>query len=364
MLKSAAEMAAAALAAKEKAAQLERVKRESEESRAAQKREASVRLDQAHGLFESQALAAARAGRLGVAVANVELSLDRLRLQGFVAERLARRPSFEKHLNALVNDKKEQLASLCERIVTAHPGLNSIEGDDLLHRNPLNSLLETLWRRGELRGRFDVELLFGTACIQSSMKPNELERAGPLFDQAMKLFADLKATETKLQRVLWESSTIPREALQATYVSWESADDGKGLAVAFSAQRLKWLSTRWSELASFIGTSISEQAQRGCSHLTAFAWRTDGPWTLSSAWPPDAWMEEDDPDAQDPLSATDSTWGGDVFCDPRLASDELMLAGYEVKIEPLAIGSTAAGSPAETYLAARAGEAYAIAIRW
>lgn len=132
MLKSAAEMAAAARAAKEETIKLERAKREEEGRTAAEQREAVARLDRTHRAFESQALAAARAGQLGLAVASVELNLDRLREQGLVAERLSRRMSFEEHLAALGDAKSEQLVQLCERVISACPGLARIEGDDLL----------------------------------------------------------------------------------------------------------------------------------------------------------------------------------------------------------------------------------------
>jgi hypothetical protein len=364
MLKSAAEMAAAARAAREEADKLARAKCEEEARTATEKREAAARIDRAHRAFEPQALAAARAGHLGLASTAAELSLDRLREQGFVAERLTRRESFEQHLVALVSTKSEQLVLVCDRVVSACPGLARIDGDDFLHRNPLISLLETLWRRGELKEPFDVELLLAFARIQTAAKPADLETVKVQIDQALRMFADLKATEAKYQRVRWENLTIPQGANQATYITWESADDGQGLVSTFSASRLKWLAVTWPELAATVGTSIEEAARGGQSELTLYAWRTAGTWNLSWDWPPDAWMADDDPDGQDPESATDSTWGGDMFCQPKLAAEELILSGYDVTIAPVAIGSASDGSPAETYLAACGGEAYALTIRW
>ena len=104
----------------------------------------------------------------------MELNLDRLREQGFVAERLSRRMSFEEHLAALGDTKSEQLVQLCERVVSACPGLARIECDDLLHRNPLISLLETLWRRGELSEPFDLELLLAFARIRTAVSPSSV----------------------------------------------------------------------------------------------------------------------------------------------------------------------------------------------
>lgn len=357
-------MAAAARAAKEEADKLAHAKREAENRTATEEREAAARVDQAHRIFEPQAIAAARAGHVGLASTAAELSLDRLRQQGFLAERLTRRESFEQHLATLVSTKSEQLVVVCERVVSACPGLARIDGDDLLHRNPLISLLETLWRRGELNEPFDVELLLAFARIQTAVKPADLETVRSQVGQALQLFADLKATEAKYQRVRWENLTIPNDANQATYVTWESADDGQGLVSTFSASRLKWLAVTWPKLAAALGTSIEEAARSGQSDLTLYAWRTAGAWYLTWDWPPDAWMADDDPDAQDPESATDSTWGCDIFCQPKLAAEELIQSGYDLVIEPVEIESAADGSPAEIYLAARAGEAYALTVRW
>ncbi len=355
-------MAAAARAAKEETEKLSRAMREEEARTAREKREAAARVDDAHRIFELRALEAARDGHVSLAFTAAELSLDRLREQGFVAERLTRRESFEQHLAALVSTKSKQLVLVCDRVVSACPGLARI--DDFLHRNPLMSLLENLWRRDELKEPFDVELLLALTRIQTAVKPSDLDAHRLQIDEALQLFADLKATEAKYQRVRWESLTIPQDANRATYVTWRSADDGQGLASNFSASRLKWLARTWPELAATVGTSIEEAARDGQSDLTLYAWRTACPWNLSWDWPPDAWMDVDDPDGEDADSATDSTWGGDLFCQPNLAAEELMLSGYAVTIEPVTIGTGTDGSPAETYFTARSGEAYALTIRW
>lgn len=364
MLKSAADMAAAVRAAKERAAETERAEREAGAREATVQREVTARVDQAHRVFEHQALAAARAGQVGIAFTAAELSSDRLREQGFDAVQLTRRESFEQHLAALVSTKSEQLVHDCERVVSACPGLARIEGDDFLHRNSLLSLLETLWRRGDLKEPFDVGLVLAFARIQTAVGPADLETVRPQIAHALRLFADLKAAEAKYKQVRWENLTIPPESNQATYVTWESAEDAQGQVFTFSARRLKWLAVSWPEIAASLGTSIEDAARRGQSNLTLYAWRTAGPWNLSWDWPPDAWMDDEDPDGLDAESATDSTWGGDLFCHPRLAAEELILAGYVATIEPVAIGRDTDGSPAQTYLAARSGEAYTLTIRW
>lgn len=348
-----AELAAAARAAK----------KEDEKSELAN-REAKERVDQAHGIFESQALAAAGAGHVSMAFTSAELSLDRLWEQGFQAERLMRRESFEQHLEALVNTKSKQLVIVCERILSVHPILARVEGEDFLHRNPLVSLLETLWRRGELNKPFDVEMLLAFARIQKDLEPSDLRAVSPQIEQAMQLFLEFKATESKYQRVRWENLVIPKDANQATYVTWESADDGQGLQFHFSASRLKWLAVTWPQLATWVGTFIEEAARSGQSELTQFVWITTGAWIISQDWPPDAMTDDDDPDIEDQKVGANSTWGGGIFCHPKLAAEALTMAGFEVTIMPIKINTASELSYAEECISIHGGEAYSLTIAW
>jgi hypothetical protein len=73
-------------------------------------------------------------------------------------------------------------------------------------------------------------------------------------------------------------------------------------------------------------------------------------------------MGDYDYTAIDLKSATDSTWDGEVFCDPVLVAEELALVGNEATVQPE--GFSVAGTPAEAYLAARSGQAFELTICW
>ncbi len=331
---------------------------------AAEQQEAAARLDNAHRDFEREAISSARARQLALAVAGEELSLERLRQQGFVAKQLTRRMGFEQHLASLVSAKTEQLVNLCEGILHACPDIARIEGDDLLHRNPLISLFETIWRRGGVREPFDVSGVLAFDSIRTVVAPANRHTVKPQIGEALKLFADLKATEAKYQEVRWENSIIPPGAKQATFVTWESSDDGEGLVVAFSASRLKWLAVTWPQLAAELGTSIEQAASAGESQLKLYAWRIAGSWKLSSEWPRYELRDDSSLDLEDEEPATYSNWDGDLFCEPKLAAEELLLAGYDVMLESIPIGDGFGCSAAETCAAHNTAEVCSVTIRW
>lgn len=155
MLKSAVEMAAAARAARA-SAQEEKL---AEQEKLAQATQLQARLDVIHRAFEGQAFEAARKGELSIAARGHELSQSRLKAQGFIVAALSRRATFEEHLAKTVETKSEELARLAEMAVAACPGLERVDGDALLHRNPVISLLETLWRKPQIAKPYDLELL-------------------------------------------------------------------------------------------------------------------------------------------------------------------------------------------------------------
>lgn len=326
-----------------------------------------ARLDESHRSFEIHALTVARAGELATAVTGHELDLSRLRAQGFIAAQLNRRSTFEEHLAALIVSQQNELAQLAERTVSACPGLERIDGDALLHRNSLISLLETLWRRGQLHEPFDLELLLAFVRTQSAASYGDIDANKTLLAQLLECFLQVKTTEQKYRTVCWENLTIPQGSDQATYVTWESADDGQGTIGGFSAQRLKWLVTQWPELAATLGERIEEAASSGGNQLEIFVWRTSADWNLSWNWPPEGDAGIDD-ESDDINAQTTGIWEGEPFCAPTLVAEELALSGYAVNIEPQPLQSIpeadSTSSVEECDVAARVGEAHRLTIQW
>lgn len=344
MLKKAAEMAEAAQAARASAVEETRA----EQERAAEAARRQALLDERHRSFEIHALTSARAGELATTVCGHELSLDRLRVQGFIAAQLTRRLPLEEHLSSLLSRKKEELTQVAERAVSACPGLGMIDDDGLLHRNPLISMLETLWRQAQLSEPFDLAVVLTSILNQSAVKCGDLDENKNRLANVLKVFSEVKSIEQKYRTVCWENLTIPAGSDRATYVCWESAFDGRGTAVSFSAKRLKWLATQWPTLAASLGEYIAEEASRGSNAVELFVWRTKESWRLSLDWPP----EFADGDIGDAEAMTATFWedAGEEFCAPTLVAEELSLFGYSVSIEPQQlhrVPSATASSPAE-----------------
>ena len=141
--KTARDSAQAATEAALRAQDLER----SEQQQGAEKQREREELEQAHAEFERLAQEAAIAGALHLVAPSHRPDVDRLLLQGFIARRLQRRMSFEADLQSLLRQKDEVLSRLADRLVVECRGISIVGDDLLLHRNPLRSMMETLWRR-------------------------------------------------------------------------------------------------------------------------------------------------------------------------------------------------------------------------
>lgn len=338
MLKPAAHMAQVSAEVKVEVATREQQARE----KATLEAEKKARLEHEHQAFSIKALAAARAGELAVAFPGHELSLPRLNQEGFVAKRLTRRSDFEVHLSTLCKSKKDEVVRECDRVTSDCEGLVRFQGDALHHRNPLVSLFETLWRGQGGKESLNIELVLAYARVQSPSHAIDLERVRPKLHKALALFLELKELEAKYQSVCWENLTVPITANNATFVSWESAEDGRGLVESFSAQRLKWLVTGWPEVSKEIGEWIEEAANEGETSLELFVRRSNDGWRISR-WPPpgSADFSPDVEDEDEEVWWSAGSLNSSMFCAPSIAAAELELSGYSVLVESVPTVSSA-----------------------
>lgn len=310
MLKNATEMARASLIAKEMAEKNEREKNEAEARSARLKLESELLLK----AFEDAAMTASKLGELSMLFPGHQISLEWLHSIGFVAKRLTRRTEFEEHLESLCGRKLSELARKCDLILVKCPGLEGLDGDALLHRNPLVSLFETLWRRQELQETANVELLLAYIRTLSGISPYDLEQVREHLGDALECFQDLKRTESKYQTRRLENLTIPSGHNEVTFVSWEASEDGAGLVADFSAQKLKWLATQWPQVTELLSEWINGESAEGRFEFLSYVYFNGQKWQLDSG------CESD--------SAID-------FCNPSLATEELTALGYRVELEEI-----------------------------
>lgn len=362
MLKTAAEVAA--LTRDARASVDNRHSAQQEEVAEAAKRQAW--LDECHQNFERHALAAARAGRLAITVPGHDLCPRRLRSQGFVVTQLNRRDSYESHLVTLLNQRRLELEHTAEAAVAACPSLGLIEDDGFLHRNVLTSFMETLWCENRLGKSSDPGLLVRYVGSRGGLTAGELEAGKRRLAQVLERFVDVKAVEEKHQALHRENQMIPQGLKEATNISWENAEDGKGDIVSFSSPRLKWLATMWPPLASELNGRIAAVATSGQSRLEAFIWRIHQDWKLS--W--DSPVNDSDSDEEGENSAFEDEygWEGCPACAPSLIVEELSALGYLLDIQPdplpevqQTLSTPGADEPMDARLVA---ESHRLTIRW
>lgn len=255
-----------------------------ERKRAEERHAAAAALAEVHAAFEHRAHAAAITGASHIVSPNHDLDLTLLRSQGFTAQRVTRRAAFQTHLEALCQQKEEELGRCADRLVAECDGLSSVEGDLFLHRNPLRSLMETLWRRGDLVPPIDPELFAALLRILTAADPRWIEANGPRLATALRLFEELKAAQAKRHSVTWENTVLADTVEDVgTYVTWESADDGKGLSANFCAQKMKWLALHWEDLAAEVQAAIEADAGAGRFESKFQLYFDDDSWRLDSS---------------------------------------------------------------------------------
>jgi hypothetical protein len=345
MLKRANEVAKISEAVRQQAADRASDAQDKKEQQLAE----TVALEKCHNNLEVLAQAAARLGAMHVVVPGHGLNIALLERQGFVAKKLTRRTEFEDYLESLCAEKLEKLVACCNRIVFDCDGLEVSDDDALLHRDPLLSLMETLWRRDELKTPFEPEQLLDYLRTLTAANPAKLEAKKLPLQDALTRFEDLKLAESKHRTICWENLTIPAAVTQATIVSWEASEHGGGLVAAFSAQKLQWLTTQWPSAARYFAECIDVDAGMGRFESVFFAHFDGTSWQLSVNWP------EDDEDA------------AVAFCTPSIAAVELQHAGYRVMLEELLDNGLAAGrsgSNGENSTATRTGTAYKMLVQW
>lgn len=279
MLRSAKE---AAEAAKEAARCAQESQRSEHEAAEVKGRERKA-LEQAHAEFERLAHEAAIAGALHVVVPGHRLDIDHLLRQGFIARRVQRRMSFEAHLQSLLRETDDALSHLADRLVVESRGITVVEDDILLHRNPLRSMLETLWRRGDIVPPADLDLVMALLRTLTAVDRPWLEQNRSRIGAVLRAFEELKAVDGKLHQVTWENRILGPSMQTGTYVTWESSGDGAGMAVAFCPERLKWLSVNWQELSSWIQQVIDIESAAGRFEATFTVLETDeSQWIIES----------------------------------------------------------------------------------
>jgi hypothetical protein len=326
MMKSADEMARLSAGVQKKIAIREKEKQESDEYDVLQ----NIQLEKIHQEFKMIALAAARNGEQLVVVPDNDLSLSRLKDQGFVAKHLTRRTEYEAHLAWLCESKKFEFVLDCDRVILDYQGLLCFEGDGMYHRSPLVSALETLWRIKDHNELLNTNMVLKYVSDQSSVQNLDIEKLKQRLETILSKFFELKQAETRYQSVSKDNLLIPNTENKSIFVSWESADVYGGLQEEFSAQQLKWLATRWPIVSKYLNEWIENAANEGDSELELLLFRTAFDWRIHFEIP-SHWEEKDDQFEQTSFWDVDQ----DLFFPPSLAVDGLEAYGYSVSIELL-----------------------------
>jgi hypothetical protein len=190
------------------------------------------------------------------------------------------------------------------------PGLMLLDGDGLLHRDPLFSLLESRWRKGDINSPVNFELMLAYIQTMTDVDVLWLENSKLRFHQLAKMFSELKQAEAKRNSVKSENLQIPTSCDEAIYISWDGSGNGGGLGLNSISQKLKRLKEHWKENIEAISELIDQASVEGSDKCTVRLQFGEDLWCLKLGYR--------------------GTVGA---CTPELLAEELISADYQVKFD-------------------------------
>lgn len=222
--------------------------------------------DRLHLAFEAQALNAARKRELHIYWNGEPLNHERLKKQGLMVRNLVLRESFEEHLRRLKNDSHLNIIRAADKLIEKFPGLAIIDGDNLLHRNPIISLIKTKINNGEINSNTSNELFCAWLRIHSGASKEELERNVERISQLLEQYKEFLRISQKLKEIADENSMVPENSESATLIDWDDALADANHEKSFSAGRLKWIARCWPSLKDDLESHLEAAAKQGRNH--------------------------------------------------------------------------------------------------
>jgi len=213
--------------------------------------------------FERRACHAALGGAFSLVVADFQLDFDSLVTLGFSAEELRHSPTQEEYLSKIVAESSDGMHRLINELHGERPLIQVILQNPKLENRSFVPLLDWLWREKLFTQPADVLNLSAHLKSYSGVDANWIDEKRNEFERLIGLFEKLKRANAKLQFVRHRNQLIPDGYDKATLVSWENVDDGGGLTVTFSGQKLNWLAKHWATLAADLNGLIEAASQEG-----------------------------------------------------------------------------------------------------
>jgi hypothetical protein len=267
--------------------------------------------------FAKRAITSAKAGLSFVAVDDLDLNSDWLKSLGFEHFKAVRRDAYITWMSESIESSITELGQRTDDMLSSCQSLSHVSDADFLHRNPVLSIVESLWKKNEITTENGIDKLIYSIISDQRVDSKWVYANSSLFQIVLTLFLRVKTLQSELKVVIWENSFIPEGVDETMIVLWSLESENIGSDTAFTAKTLNWYSKHWIAACKFLKNQIDIKANRGeFSVDIEFLFSDEEEWSM-------------------PIPVDEARfWEFEELhtCSPTLISNELNLAGYFVKI--------------------------------
>jgi hypothetical protein len=266
--------------------------------------------------FAKRAIISAKAGHSFVAVNDLALNSEWLNSLGFEHFKAVRRDAYIKWMSESIESSIIELGQRADDMLALCHSLSHVNDADFLHRNPILSIVESLWKKNEITAENGIDKLIFSIISDQRVDSKWVYANSSLFQIVLTLFLRVKTLQSELKVVIWENSFIPEGYDETMLVLWRLASENIGSDTALNAKVLNWYSEHWLATCKCLKKQIEVYANRGEFTVDIEFLFSENKWLMSIPINEDRFWENEELHT----------------CSPILISNELRMAGYFVKI--------------------------------
>lgn len=255
----------------------------------------------------SKAILAAMSGRTQLPVFDLKPDIEWLKALGFECINATKRTSYQAWLSDSIDVDSRELLLRADALLNALPSTRDIPNFGFHHRNPLMSMLESMWRDGKLKSDQDIDLIM--SAINSGRQNLGVEHFSAM-QILLILFLRIKANQEECNEVSWLNSSIPDQLQSCLLVTWRNSTGDLGTEISFNAKTVKWYSTYYLDVFSCLNEHLEVAAHAGKFEIDVDMGFRVGEWFIYRS----EFMERC------------------TACSPLLLIDELKRRGFDAEI--------------------------------
>ena len=213
--------------------------------------------------FEKMAINAAREGVRYVVTKHLGSPVEYLLKQGFDVQELVRQKDLLNSLEMAAESAEQRAILTADRFIFNNPRLSTTEMDLVSHRNPLFSLVCSLWDQGRITEETNTLEFESILKNCSNLKDEELLRHRFLLKSMIDDLKSFKMAENLAEPIRHVHALLPPDEHAAFKVGWNRESADNDLMLKFSPELLTWYSNNWLQVIDQLNLILESSAGIG-----------------------------------------------------------------------------------------------------